>query len=109
MKNLTLIFLLLTFYQVGAQCELKSEVQSEPSTSLSDGKIRLTLTSSLNGPASVKYTLIVPLPPESLQTSTIAAATVGQVCASTRDQKHVTKKRTATSNLNFILISFGQS
>jgi hypothetical protein len=53
MKNLTLIFLLLTFYHAGAQCELKSEVQSEHSTSLSDGKISLTLTSNLDGPASV--------------------------------------------------------
>lgn len=53
MKYLTLLFLLIIFYHAEAQCELKSEVQTEAMTSAADGKIRLTLNANFNGPASV--------------------------------------------------------
>lgn len=53
MKYLTLLVLLIIFYHADAQCELKSEVQTEAISSGSDGKISVTLNANFNGPASV--------------------------------------------------------
>ena len=54
MKYVFFIFLLITFYHAEAQCELKYEVQSEPTIASKQGKIQLKLNSSdLSGAVSI--------------------------------------------------------